>query len=85
MCPRARLGEGSNEVCQGGEGDAASRLYRLDREGDGKMALARAGWAQEVHDLVPKHVRSKALITPPPAPKRRGRPPRKAQSDHELG
>jgi len=36
-------------------------------------------------DLVPEHVRSKALITPPPAPKRRGRPPRKAQSDHELG
>ena len=24
--------------------------------------------------LVPEHVRSKALITPPPAPKRRGRP-----------
>ena len=36
-------------------------------------------------DLVPEHVRSKALITPPPAPKRRGRPPGKAQSDHELG
>jgi DNA replication protein DnaC len=27
-------------------------------------------------DLVPEHVRSKALITPPPAPRRRGRPPR---------
>ena len=25
-------------------------------------------------DLVPEHVRSKALITPPPAPKRRKRP-----------
>jgi DNA replication protein DnaC len=36
-------------------------------------------------DLVPEHVRSKALITPPPAPKRRGRPPGKAKSDHELG
>ena len=36
-------------------------------------------------DLVPEHVRSKALITPPPAPKRRGRPPGKAQSDHENG
>jgi len=36
-------------------------------------------------DLVPEHVRSKALITPPPAPKRRGRPTGKAQSDHENG
>ena len=29
-------------------------------------------------DLVPEHIRSKALITAPPVPKRRGRPPRKA-------
>jgi len=36
-------------------------------------------------DLVPEHVRSKALITPPPVPKRRGRPPGKAQSDHLPG
>ena len=36
-------------------------------------------------DLVPEHVRSKALITPPPAPKRRGRPPGKATSDHTTG
>lgn len=32
-------------------------------------------------ELVPEHVRSKALITPPPAPKRRGRPPLKRESD----
>lgn len=32
-------------------------------------------------DLVPEHVRSKALITPPPAPKRRGRPPLKREGD----
>jgi DNA replication protein DnaC len=36
-------------------------------------------------DLVPEHVRSKALITPPPAPKRRGRPPARNASDHENG
>jgi DNA replication protein DnaC len=36
-------------------------------------------------DLVPEHVRSKALITPPPAPKRRGRPPARKPSDHEIG
>ena len=35
--------------------------------------------------LVPEHVRSKALITPPSAPKRRGRPPGKAISDHTNG
>jgi DNA replication protein DnaC len=36
-------------------------------------------------DLVPEHVRSKALITPPPAPKRRGRPPGKAAPDQSTG
>lgn len=36
-------------------------------------------------DLVPEHVRSKAFITPPPAPKRRGRPPGKKGSDHQNG
>jgi DNA replication protein DnaC len=36
-------------------------------------------------DLVPDHVRSKALITPPPAPKRRGRPPGRTQTDHDAG
>jgi DNA replication protein DnaC len=36
-------------------------------------------------DLVPEHVRSKAIITPPPAPKRRGRPPGKRSDDHENG
>ncbi|MER2634007.1 MAG: IS21-like element helper ATPase IstB [Rhizobiaceae bacterium] len=36
-------------------------------------------------DLVPEHVRSKALINPPPAPKRRGRPLGRSQSDHEDG
>jgi DNA replication protein DnaC len=36
-------------------------------------------------DLVPEHVRSKALITPPPAPKRRGRPPGRNQTDHDVG
>jgi len=36
-------------------------------------------------DLVPEHVRSKALITPPPAPRRRGRPPIRKASDHQNG
>jgi len=36
-------------------------------------------------DPVPEHVRSKALITPPPAPKRRGRPPARATADHDNG
>ncbi|MBA8916233.1 hypothetical protein HNR51_005354 [Methylorubrum thiocyanatum] len=35
-------------------------------------------------DLVPEHVRSKALIVPPPAPRRRGRPRGKASSDHSA-
>jgi len=34
-------------------------------------------------NLVPEHIRSKTL--PPPAPKRRGRPPAKEQSDHNPG
>jgi len=35
-------------------------------------------------DLVPEHLRSKALITPQP-PKRRGRPPIRKPDDHENG
>jgi len=33
-------------------------------------------------DLMPEHLRSNAPITPPPAPKRRGRPPKKEKIDH---
>jgi DNA replication protein DnaC len=36
-------------------------------------------------ELVPEHVRSKALITPPPAPRRRGRPPGGKLTDHPTG
>ena len=36
-------------------------------------------------DLVPEHLRSKAHIDPPPAPKRRGRPPAKNPDDHDNG
>jgi DNA replication protein DnaC len=36
-------------------------------------------------DLVPEHVRSKALTMPPAPPKRRGRPSAKDQSDHNAG
>jgi DNA replication protein DnaC len=35
--------------------------------------------------LVPEHVRSKALITPPPAPRRRNRPPGGKANDHPVG
>jgi DNA replication protein DnaC len=36
-------------------------------------------------ELIPEHVRSKAVIAPPPAPKRRGRPPGKKADDHDNG
>src|SRR6202162_5197278 len=36
-------------------------------------------------NLLPEHARSKTLTTPPRAPKRRGRPPAKDQSDHDAG
>ena len=36
-------------------------------------------------ELVPEHVRAKALITPPPAPRRRGRPPGGKANDHPTG
>jgi DNA replication protein DnaC len=32
-------------------------------------------------DLIPEHVRANAPITPPPAPKRRGRPPKNGRAD----
>src|SRR3954464_3848770 len=36
-------------------------------------------------ELVPEHVRTKAIIQPPPAPKRRGRPPLRRKPDHHAG
>jgi DNA replication protein DnaC len=36
-------------------------------------------------DLVPEHIRSKALIAPPPVPRRRGRPPKTRGPDHPVG
>src|ERR1700722_5003640 len=36
-------------------------------------------------DLVPEHVRSNSPLNPPPAPKRRGRPPLKASTDQSYG
>src|SRR5512135_3911276 len=36
-------------------------------------------------DLVPEHVRSSSPLHPPPAPKRRGRPPSKAPADQSYG
>ena len=36
-------------------------------------------------DLMPEHLRSNAPISPPPAPKRRGRPPKKEKVDHAVG
>ena len=35
-------------------------------------------------ELVPEHVRTKALITPPPAPRRLGRPPGGISTDHST-
>jgi len=36
-------------------------------------------------DLIPEHARTKAPITPPPAPKRRGRPPKNGAASHING
>ncbi|AOX19544.1 IS21-like element helper ATPase IstB [Kozakia baliensis] len=36
-------------------------------------------------DLVPEHTRAHANLTPPPLPKRRGRPPRRGPDDHSSG
>ena len=36
-------------------------------------------------DLIPEHARTNALITPPPAPKRRGRPPKNGAASHING
>lgn len=36
-------------------------------------------------DLIPEHVRANAPIAPPPAPKRRGRPPKNRSPDHCTG
>ncbi|MBA2626492.1 MAG: ATP-binding protein [Gemmatimonadales bacterium] len=50
------------------------------------IQIERSSYRLRQHaNLVPEHVRSKALITPPPAPKRRGRPPAKKTDDHDNG
>jgi DNA replication protein DnaC len=36
-------------------------------------------------DLIPEHTRTNAPITPPPAPKRRGRPPKNGAASHLTG
>jgi hypothetical protein len=36
-------------------------------------------------DRIPEHTRSHAAIIPPPAPKRRGRPPKKGAAMPEPG
>lgn len=36
-------------------------------------------------DLIPEHTRTNAPITPPPAPKRRGRPPKNGDASHLTG
>jgi hypothetical protein len=50
------------------------------------MQIEGASYRLRQHaDLVPRYVRSKALISPPPAPRRRGRPLGKATLDHAAG
>ena len=39
---------------------------------------------REHTDLIPEHVRANAPISPPPAPKRRGRPPRNKQQNPDA-
>ena len=39
---------------------------------------------REHTDLIPEHVRANAPISPPPAPKRRGRPPRNKQPNTDA-
>ena len=48
----ARAGERAHDVGEGREVDAAAGAHRLDAEGDGEVALAGAGRAEEVDDLV---------------------------------
>ena len=43
------LGEGGDDVGQGGEIDAVACLDRLNAEGDGEVRLAGAGRAEEMH------------------------------------
>ena len=39
---------------------------------------------REPTDLIPEHVRANAPISPPPVPKRRGRPPRNKQQNTDA-
>lgn len=52
--------------------------------GDGPLVvqIEGASYRLSAHtDLIPEHVRANAPITPPPAPKRRGRPSKNGRAD----
>ena len=69
-------------------GDAVVATALLDRLLAHAVVIQIEGSSYPVRqhaELVPEHVRSKALITPPPATKRRGRPRGGKSNDHPTG
>jgi DNA replication protein DnaC len=66
-------------------GDAVVATALLDRllHHAVVVQIEGASYRLRAHtDLIPEHVRANAAITPPPAPKRRGRPPKNRRADH---
>jgi len=69
-------------------GDAKMTTALLDRLLHHAVVIQIEGLSYRLRqhaDLVPEHLRAKALVTTPPAPKRRGRPPGKKIEDRENG
>jgi DNA replication protein DnaC len=66
-------------------GDAVVATALLDRllHHAVVVQIEGASYRLRAHtDIIPEHVRANATITPPPAPKRRGRPPKNGRADH---
>ena len=68
-------------------GDPAVATALLDRLLHHAIVIQIKGSSYRLRqhaDLVPEHIRSKALFQPPPPvpPKRRGRPPKNGGTDH---
>lgn len=69
-------------------GDAVVATALLDRLLHHAVVVQIEGSSYRMREhaaLLPEHIRTTATITPPPAPKRRGRPPLKAVADQSLG
>jgi hypothetical protein len=74
-----------HHIAQAVEGGLIAGRRDVQIEG-ASYQIEGASYRLRAHsDLIPEHARTNAPITPPPAPKRRGRPPKNGAASHING